>query len=254
MRSTLVHLFGFRAMLVHGDTGVLDRYVWLSNRLRKTDQVKTLIDVGCGSGAFTIGAALRGYECVGLDVVENNILKARERGRLLGVSRAFFEALDVSRLEERGDLLNRFDTAICLEVVEHILDDRRFVRDVAACLKPGGRLLLTTPNLEYRAITRGDNGPWPQDGGGHKRKGYDEDKLVKLILQAGLICDGISWCTGFLSQKITWISRTFGRLHPFVGWAVILPLRIVPPLFDPWLTRVVRWPWFSICVEAHKPN
>lgn len=238
-------------MLVHGDTGVLDRWLWIRQRLPKIEQPKKLIDVGCGSGAFTVGAALRGYECLGLDFIESNMLKAKERARICRAATALFEAFDIRFLNHRRDLHECFDTAICLEVVEHILDDRKFIQDIATCLKPGGRLLLSTPNFNYRPISRGDNGPWPQDGG-HIRKGYTEDKLVALVQEAGLVSDVLSYCTGFLSQKITWIYRYLVRIHPLFAWAAILPLRVAPPVLDSWITKILHWPCFSICIEAHK--
>lgn len=163
------------------------------------------------------------------------MLKAKERAKICRAATACFETFDIRFLDRRRDLHNCFDTAICLEVVEHILDDRKFVQDVAACLKPGGRLLLTTPNFNYRPITRGDNGSWPQDEG-HVRKGYSEDNLAELFHQAGLVWDVVSYCTGFLSQKITWLYRTLGRIHPLFAWAAILPLRVIPPVLDSFTT------------------
>ena len=66
----------------------------------------------------------------------------------------------------------QFDVAICTENIEHILNDFKLVRDIADCLKPGGRLLLTTPNYNYRAITSNDNGPFcATETGGHVRRG-----------------------------------------------------------------------------------
>jgi 2-polyprenyl-3-methyl-5-hydroxy-6-metoxy-1,4-benzoquinol methylase len=65
-KSLLVRIFGFRATVIHGDLLVLDRWLWLKKRLPFTRNGEKLIDVGCGSGAFTIGAALRGYQAIGL--------------------------------------------------------------------------------------------------------------------------------------------------------------------------------------------
>ena len=50
MKSALVNLLGFPATLIHGDTLVLDRWLWLKQRLPKTLTKAKLIDVGCGSG------------------------------------------------------------------------------------------------------------------------------------------------------------------------------------------------------------
>src|SRR5262245_58070163 len=83
-KSLLVKIAGFPATMIHGDTLMLDRWLWLRQRLPKTRNGDTLIDVGCGTGAFSIGAALRGYECLGLSWDERNQRVAGERARLCG--------------------------------------------------------------------------------------------------------------------------------------------------------------------------
>ena len=70
--SILVRMFGFPATLIHGDTLVLDRWLWLKKYLPKTNNNERLIDIGCGSGSFVTGAALRGYESLGLSWDEIN--------------------------------------------------------------------------------------------------------------------------------------------------------------------------------------
>jgi hypothetical protein len=78
--------------------------------------------------------------------------------------------------------------------------------------------------------------------------------LYELCEAAGLKTEAISFCSGFLSQKITMLLRLLSRIHPLVGWAAILPLRIFPPIFDPLLTGLMRYQHFSICIEAYKPR
>ena len=48
--------------------------------------------------------------------------------------------------------------------------------------------------------------------------------------------------------------RLGGRVHPLVGWGLILPFRPLVPLLDPLATPLLRWPGFSICLEAYKPR
>src|SRR5207253_6752927 len=158
--SLLVKSIGFPATLIYGDPLVVDRWLWLKRRLSPHAISEKLLDVGCGSGAFTIGAALRGYDALGLSWDERNQSVAAERARICHAESAHFEVVDARRLDERRDLNAQFDVAICCEVIEHILDDRKLMRDISMCLKPGGRLLLTTPNSNYKSITREDNGPF----------------------------------------------------------------------------------------------
>ena len=152
-RSALVRHFGFPATLVHGDPLVLDRWLWLKARLPKTRNDERLLDVGCGTGAFSIGAALRGYRALGLSWDERNQMVAKERATFCKASSAQFEVQDIRELDHRADLVGGFDVVICLETIEHVMEDLKLMRTMARCMKPGGRLLLTTPYLLYRAIS-----------------------------------------------------------------------------------------------------
>ena len=254
-RSLLVRVIGFPATLLHGDTLVLDRWLWLRRRLPKTRNGETLLDVGCGTGAFTIGAALRGYQSLGLNWEEHNQRAAAERARLCEADSARFDVADIRLLDARHDLRERYDVAICVEAIEHVLDDRKLLGDIAACLKPGGRLLLTTPHLLFRPISASDTGPYSRvEDGGHVRRGYTPAMLRELCRQAGLEVERFSYCSGFLSQKLTWLARATFTIHHVLGWTLVLPLRIFPLLLDPLIYRLTRWPHFSIGMEAYKPR
>lgn len=254
-KSLLVKIFGYYAGFIHGDTLIFDRWLWLKKHLPKTKNGEKLIDIGCGTGAFSIGAALRGYDALGLSWDERNQRVATERAQICRADTAIFEVLDIRNLDSRENLRGQFDVAICLEAIEHIINDRKLMIDIAACLKPGGRLLLTTPYFHYRPITPGDQGPFLEfEDGGHVRRGYLKAIIDELCNQANLIPDNISYCSGFLSQKITFIQRMLSNIHPLLGWGAILPLRILPPLFDRLVTKLLHWPYFSICLEAYKPR
>jgi SAM-dependent methyltransferase len=254
-KSLLTRIFGFPATLIHGDTLVLDRWLWLKSRLPETMNGETFLDVGCGSGAFSIGAAVRGYQSLGLSWDERNQTVAAIRAEICKAYSARFEMFDVRKLDSRHDLSSSFDVAICFENIEHIIDDKKLIIDIAGCLKPGGRLLLTAPFLLYRPMTSGNKGPFSKtEDGGHVRRGYTKAMLEELCVQAGLVPDGISFTSGFVSQKVTGLLRFFSKMHPIFGWAITLPLRVFPPLFDRFISSILNWPNFSICLEAYKPR
>jgi SAM-dependent methyltransferase len=254
-RSALVKLFGFPATLVHGDPLVLDRWFWLKARLPKTRNDERLLDVGCGTGAFSIGAALRGYRALGLSWDERNQLVAKERATYCKASSAEFEVLDIRQLDRRADLVGGFDVVVCLETIEHILEDLKLMRMMARCMKPGGRLLLTAPYLLYRAISPGDMGPFSTvEDGWHVRRGYSRVMLEELCEYSELKVERISYCSGYTSQKVAAIMRRLSAINALLAWALILPLRVLPPLLDPIITVLLRWPHYSICLEAYKPR
>ena len=116
-------------------------------RLRYTHNNERLLDVGCGSGAFTIGTARLGYRSLGLSWCERNQKVAEERARISRTPTAAFEICDVRELDQCQAYKGQFDVVLCTENIEHIIDDFRLMRAMAGCLKPGGRLLLTSPQL-----------------------------------------------------------------------------------------------------------
>lgn len=253
-KNLLLKLFGWRAALIHGDFMMLDRWNWLKRRLPRSNERLNLLDVGCGTGAFTIAAAKRGYEALGLSWDERNQRVAEERAKLCGADHASFEIQDVRSLDKRTDLFAKGDYVISLECIEHILDDVKLMKAMAACLKPGGRLLLTTPNYRSWPISQYDSGPFKQEETGwHVRRSYSPSMLRELYAQAGLSVEEISYCSGSLSQLITRPYRFLDERSTILAWGVTLPLRLLPVLFDRWIGKVSERPGFSICLEAWKP-
>ncbi len=65
---------------------------------------------------------------------------------------------------------NSFDFVISFQVIEHIEDDELFVKEAMRVLKPGGKFILTTPNIKM-SITRN---PW------HVRE-YTAAELTEML-------------------------------------------------------------------------
>ncbi len=65
---------------------------------------------------------------------------------------------------------NSFDAVVTFQVIEHIKNDRFFLQEIKRVLKPGGILVLTTPNIRM-SLTRN---PW------HVRE-YTPEGITKLI-------------------------------------------------------------------------
>ena len=260
-KSPLVDLFGFPATLTHGDPMTLDRWLWICRHLPRTRNEERVLEVGCGSGAFTIGAARRGYQSLGLSWDAPTVEKARERAAACGVGgKAEFVIGDARELDQRSELVGQFETVICCEVIEHILDDLRLMKALYACVKPGGRLLMTAPNRDYRAITPGDDGPHPkEETGWHVRRGYSPAMFRELCAQSGFAGEDLSFCSGALSQKLTWVWRRLSQIDVRAAWVAVLPFRPLPPLLEPLLDRpggvLERWrPGFSTCLVAYRPR
>jgi 2-polyprenyl-3-methyl-5-hydroxy-6-metoxy-1,4-benzoquinol methylase len=132
-----------------------------------------------------MGAARRGYRSLGLSWDKRNQSVAQQRAKICKADSASFEVQDVRRLDERLDLAEQFDVAICCECIEHILDDVKLMQDIARCLKPEGVLLLTTPNLSFKPMAYDNEKLSTGDNGGHVRRGYAPDDLTRLCQLSG---------------------------------------------------------------------
>ena len=85
---------------------------------------------------FLIGAALRGYSAVGLTWDNRDCHAASQCAQLCGADGARFEVQDARELDDRQEFAERFDVVISMENIEHVLNDKKLIRDLAACIKP----------------------------------------------------------------------------------------------------------------------
>jgi SAM-dependent methyltransferase len=248
MNDLLVKFFGWRALTIQGDPLVGDRSKWLSRYLKPGPG--RVLDAGCGNGAFSFAAARKGNTVLGLTFADFEVEKDTRRAALLGLSeRVAFQQFDLRELHRAADSFGQFDQIIAMEVIEHILDDRKLVLDLAGLLKPGGQLLLSTPYKHYRRLP-GEKLSETEDGG-HVRWGYTHEELRDLLIAAGLEVEHEDYLGGVISQKITAGMRLLHRINSRLAWAAMLPFRPLI-LIDPLVTRITRYPWMTVGVLGRK--
>jgi len=106
---------------------------------KKTKNTPKLLSVACSTGVIEerIKNEL-GLIVYGIDGAKKSLITARRRGIIVKLT-------DVSKLFPFKN--NFFDFIFAGEIIEHIFDTQSFVAEIARVLKPGGYLVLTTPNL-----------------------------------------------------------------------------------------------------------
>jgi cyclopropane fatty-acyl-phospholipid synthase-like methyltransferase len=99
-----------------------------------------LLDAGCGTGEHALFFAARGMRVVGIDFLEEAILRARAKAADRGLA-VEFRCKDATML---GDWGERFASVIDSGLFHCFSDDDRprYARGLAHVLKPGGRLFL----------------------------------------------------------------------------------------------------------------
>jgi 2-polyprenyl-6-hydroxyphenyl methylase/3-demethylubiquinone-9 3-methyltransferase len=158
---------------------------------------KRALDVGCGAGLLCEPLARLGAAVTGVDAAEENVDAARAHARPAGLAIEY-------RWGEVGQLgLADFDLVCAMEVIEHVADKPAFVGALARALKPGGLMVLSTPNRTARSrllLVEGAErlGHIPR-GTHHWGDFVTPDELGALLAEAGLAMGGpkgIAWSPG----------------------------------------------------------
>jgi SAM-dependent methyltransferase len=103
-----------------------------------------VLDVGCGNGMHSLKVARRCRWVAGVDGSLDSLGVARRTGVARGQGNAAFFAADLEHgLPVRSA---RFDTVICLDLLEHVHKRDLVLTEIRRTLRPGGALLLAVPN------------------------------------------------------------------------------------------------------------
>jgi 2-polyprenyl-3-methyl-5-hydroxy-6-metoxy-1,4-benzoquinol methylase len=98
-----------------------------------------MLDIGCSTGDWSAHWQSQGWQCAGIDIDRAHVEIASHRGidaRYCDLNR------DPLPFEDQS-----FDLIFAGEVIEHLVDTDAFLQELHRCLRPGGSVLITTPNL-----------------------------------------------------------------------------------------------------------
>jgi SAM-dependent methyltransferase len=196
-------------------------FAW-QGRLVRRELGRRVIEVGCGVGNFT--AALLDREAVvAVDIEPDCIAALKKRYPNHGNLHAF--VADAAGAGFSDFARFRLDSCVCLNVLEHIEDDRAGLRRMASVLEPGGVIVLLVPAFPslYGPID------WHL---GHYRR-YTRAEITRLATHAGLRIRKMHYvnAAGFFGWWMN--AHIFGRelqserqIRSFDRWVVPLLSRL----------------------------
>lgn len=179
---------------------------------------KKVLDIGGCWGGISAEIMKQGNDVTLLDL-PRVIKRAKETHPEL----KFLEgsALDIQTEEQ-------FDVVVATEIIEHILDLKRFFDEIKRVLKDDGRLILSTPNVarpfNIVNLIRGYTTGWEYYGKpiNHCRH-FTLSSLVQTLHDNSftvLECDGaesnvgIDW-TGFTQGEVDFLTKLMEKFHPY---------------------------------------
>lgn len=181
---------------------------------------KHVLDIGCATGAALAQFEEQGAITYGIDVNAFAIQKAKE---LIPSATLLNSSLEESDFGDR-----RFDVITMIDVLEHVLDPCQTLAKVRSLLKPGGLLMVVTPDtgsISYKVM----GARWPHLKTEHLYY-FNRESLRVLFEKTGL--SGYQARTFFKPLDLNYVIRQFDSYkHP-----LITPLlKILGPIIPAWV-------------------
>jgi SAM-dependent methyltransferase len=223
----------YKGIRMKADTGLHDQIAEvIAPRLQASARV---LDFGCGEGALS-----ERLKDMGLDVLSVDIDADGFRASTA------FERLDFNDHGQVGAFqrnhAEQFDLILGVEVIEHVENPWQYIRDLRTMVRPGGYILVTTPNVTswLSRISFLRTGRLHQFGDSDREYGHinpiAEDELRLIAERTGLEVVAIApggwlprlWLTGGL-RTILWniagFVGTFRMKGMWDGWCLIALMR-----------------------------
>jgi 2-polyprenyl-3-methyl-5-hydroxy-6-metoxy-1,4-benzoquinol methylase len=193
-------------------------FAWQS-RLVAPELGRRVVEVGCGLGNFT-RTLLDREAVIALDVERDCIERLVERYPNRPNLHAF--VCDAGSDEFAGLARFRPDSCVCLNVLEHIADDRKALAAMASILAPGGAIVLLAP--AFQALY----GPIDWNLGHYRR--YSRASIAGLAQATGLLITKLHYVNfaGFFGWWLN--SHVFRREAQSEGQIEVFDRCLVPIL------------------------
>jgi len=146
--------------------------------------MKKILDLGCGTGELIrlIEKEEANSKIFGIDYSKKNILTCNLKNNKKNIS------FKVGVAEKIPFKKNYFDEVYCIEVLEHVKDLEKSLKEIKRVLKNRGKLILSVPLKESEVILKKFNPNYPKQIG-HNRF-FSKEDLKKILSKNKFIIKG----------------------------------------------------------------
>ena len=135
----------------------------------------TIFDIGGYDGfiSYNLKKLFPKLNITTIDIEKTGLQEATERG----LNALYASALELPIRD------NRVDVVLCLDIIEHVKEDSRLIKEISRVLKKGGKVILSTPmqnGISFPLISK-EKSKIINKNWGHVRMGYDLKELEILF-------------------------------------------------------------------------
>jgi 2-polyprenyl-3-methyl-5-hydroxy-6-metoxy-1,4-benzoquinol methylase len=194
-------------------------------RMRKlvmlAGQGNRILDLGCGEGWLARLLKENGNDLTGLDFTTAAVHTSRKKG-----IKTFVCNVETDRWPVKN---SSFDVVVAAELIEHILDTDTLMKKIRRVLKPGGRLIISTPNtasLGRRLLLLFGRNPYLEEcfhktAAGHVRY-FVREGIIKLLKRHSFVLEKLVSDTIVILPHQWGQSALLANIFPTLGKSLIV--------------------------------
>ncbi len=178
-----------------------------------------VLDMGCGPGTITVGLARRARAVVGVDTSAEMVDSARRRAEDAGIDNASFEVGSAHDLPYDD---GNFDVVYAHQVMQHLSDPVRALREARRVLRPGG--LMAVRDSDYQTMVHAPVDPAIQRW---LRLYHEVAAANGGEADAGRFLPGWVRAAGFVDPVVTTSTTTYADAAGRDLWGEMWAVRVV---------------------------
>jgi len=189
------------------------RIKFISKFLKKDSKI---LEIGSGYGFFLEGMQKHGYEIEGIEVSKERLEYAKKKK---------LKIFDINLLDDSSTILKKYDLIVSFHVLEHIVDPKKFLKEIRTMLKSKGKIIFEVPNSnDYQLKLNSKYNEWYWQ---RAHINYYHPKTLSKLLKN----------SGFKNIQIQGIQRY--SIENMFNWKLNQTPQKLDPVFS--LTEPYKW-------------